>query len=55
MTEVPAAPTSAGYGFSGGSGQQQPIPEPATMLLLGSGLAGLAAFREKGSGKPDQV
>ena len=42
--------------FSGGSaGREQyflasdldPIPEPATMLLLGSGLAGLAAARRR--------
>ncbi len=32
------------YGFSGGPSQ---VPAPATMLLLGSGLAGLAAFRKR--------
>jgi type VI secretion system secreted protein VgrG len=38
----PERPDYGSYGFSGGPA---PVPEPPTMLLLGSGLAGLTAFR----------
>ena len=31
------------------NGQQAPVPEPATILLLGIGLAGLAKFRTRGN------
>jgi hypothetical protein len=34
------------YGFSGGS-DMAAVPEPATMLLFGSGLAGLVGARLK--------
>ena len=33
--------------FTGYSSQSEPVPEPSTILLLGSGLAGLAFYRRK--------
>ena len=39
--------SGGGAGPGGGSGGGQPVPEPSTLLLFGSGLAGLAAMRRR--------
>lgn len=44
----------SGYGLALCSGQvsdANPVPEPATMLLFSTGLAGLAGYRRKRKGK----
>jgi type VI secretion system secreted protein VgrG len=40
-------PDYGSVGFSGGSGSPTAVPEPSTMLLLGSGLAGLVMLRKR--------
>ena len=41
------APNENWHGFNFGTGTASPVPEPATLFLFGTGLAGLAGIRRK--------
>ena len=41
------SPNEYWHGFNIGADSTAPVPEPSTILLLGSGLAGLAFYRRK--------
>jgi hypothetical protein len=41
-----------GSGGGGGGGPGSPVPEPTTLLLVGSGLAGAALYRRRRNGNP---
>ena len=43
----PAPPWALGFVDAGGSASPSGTPEPSTLLLLGSGLAGLTAYRRR--------
>ena len=42
----------AGPGGGAGGGGGQPVPEPSTLLLVGSGLASIAMMRRRRNAKP---
>lgn len=43
---------TSGGGAGGGSGGGQPVPEPSTFVLVGTGLAGLSLLRRRRKADP---
>ena len=52
----PSGPGAGGPGTGGGGpsgGPSQPVPEPGTLLLVGTGLAGIALLRRRREARPE--
>lgn len=49
----PAGPGAGGPGGGPSGGPSQPVPEPGTLLLVGTGLAGIALLRRRRQPKPE--
>ena len=47
MTLASGATGTDGWSSAAIEGEFRPVPEPGTILLVGSGLAGLAAIRRR--------
>ncbi len=48
-------PYESGDGTDGTGGGSGPVPEPSTLLLVGTGLAGIALLRRRRQNDPDRA